>query len=489
MRWIACRQRDEQGTVVVLMGIVALVLVTITAFAVDLGVQRAARRDMQALADAVALDLARLLDGREAQEIVVGSANRLGIEAAKNASEARNEGSALGDDPTVTWTLIDLDVKGDPVKDLSGNIVPVTGADVPDGVYVTATTAVDFGFSMGSAGASRSALGISESSACYQLGSYAASINPSTSDVFGDLLKPILGASTMNLAGYNGLASANVSVLDLIHAPSIGVGTVDELLALPNLTVGDLFLASAYALTGQGKIAEAAVFNAAATSVVAPFVLNFNDVLAIDGSSDAVLNTHLNALDLLVGTVFLANGTNLLDVHNLQAELGSVGVTTGTELKIIEKARRWCTGFQTAGPETSQLTFKSNIKVQPNNSPLVSNGQVAAASGRYADGDPGRDAQPQPECRSGRGARGTDGFELRPGRLRRRRLDQSTHRVADRFGPREGGHLREGEPPRHRARRRGGPGGLQHLGGGIRVQARRDHARARDAVVPTAVVR
>ena len=69
--------------------------------------------------------------------------------------------------------------------------------------------------------------------------------------------------------------------------------------------------------------------------------------------------------------MFLANGANLLDVHNLQAELGSVGVTTGTELKIIERARRWCTGFHTTGPDTSQVTFKSNIKVEPNNSPLV----------------------------------------------------------------------------------------------------------------------
>lgn len=371
MGWNERRRRDERGGVAVLVGVAAIVLVMITAFAVDLGVQRAARRDMQALADAVALDLARLVDGRAAQQIVSGSSKVLGIEAAKNASEARNEGSVVGDDPTVTWTLVDLDPMGEPVRDASGDVVSVTGNDVPEGVYVTATTAVGFGFALGSGGATRSALGVSESAACYQLGSYAASINPSTSDVFGDLLKPILGASTMNLVGYDGLASADVSLLDLIHAPSIGVGTVDELLALPDLTVGDLFLASASVLTGQGKLAEAAVFNAAATSIVAPFVLDFDDILAIDGSSDAVLNTHLNALDLLVGSVFLANGANLLDVHNLQAELGSVGVTTGTELRIIEKARRWCTGFRTEGPETSQLTFRSSIKVQPSNSPLV----------------------------------------------------------------------------------------------------------------------
>ncbi|HET9422898.1 MAG TPA: hypothetical protein VFO49_17285, partial [Nocardioides sp.] len=364
------RRRDERGALIPVMGAMLVVLLLIAAMAVDLGVQRATRRDMQALADIVALDLARLLDGRTADEIKAGAGGKPSLGSAKSSSVARNKESALGDDPStctgnacVRAYLVAVDENGE-YPEVGG--VPQEVADdvAPTGVVVVASTEVGFAFSglVGVDGgkAERRALGVANSSACFQLGSYAASISPASAALFKDILAPILGASTLNAVGYNGLASADVLLLDLINAPSIGVGTVDELLALPNLTAADLFLASAHALTGQGKIAEAAVFNLAATSVIAPFVLDFHDVLAIDGASDAVLNTNFNALDLLVGTAFLANGENLLNIPNLQTGLGSIGVTN-TQLKIIESARRWCTGDAGNGPETSQLSFTSMI--------------------------------------------------------------------------------------------------------------------------------
>ncbi|MFL6156446.1 MAG: pilus assembly protein TadG-related protein, partial [Marmoricola sp.] len=69
MRWIAAampsRRRNEQGVVAVVVAIVTcFTLIPIAALAVDIGVQRVARRDAQSVADVVALDLARQLDGR-----------------------------------------------------------------------------------------------------------------------------------------------------------------------------------------------------------------------------------------------------------------------------------------------------------------------------------------------------------------------------------------------------------------------------------------
>ena len=55
-----------------MVAIMLTVLMGASAFAVDIGMQRVARRDMQALADAVALDVARLLDGRTAGRGRVG---------------------------------------------------------------------------------------------------------------------------------------------------------------------------------------------------------------------------------------------------------------------------------------------------------------------------------------------------------------------------------------------------------------------------------
>ena len=374
------RPRDERGSVLPVMALMTVVLAMVAGMAVDLGAQRSSRRDMQTLADVVALDLARLIDGRDATEIRAGSGKKVALETAKSASVARNKDSILGDDPSactddacVRAYLVDVDEDGDYPR-TNGVPQEVGSTEVPDGVVVVASTEVGFAFGglfgLTDGGVSRRALGMTQSAACFQLGSYAASISPASSALFRGILTPILGSSTLNAVGYNGLASAEVSILDLITAPSIGVGTVEEVLALPNLTVGKVFLAAASALTGQGKIAQAQVFTLAAASVVAPIALDFGDILAVDGSSDAVLGMKLNALDLLVGTAFLANGENLLNIPNLQTGLSSIGVTN-TQLKIIERARRWCTGDQAAGPETSQLTFNSTIKIEPDNSPLV----------------------------------------------------------------------------------------------------------------------
>lgn len=374
------RRRDENGAVIPIMAVMVTVLLLIAAMAVDLGMQRVARRDMQALADVVAMDLARLLDGRSAAQIKAGSGGKTALEAAKAASFARNNDSTLGEAPTgcadgacVRAYLVDLDLFG---KYPMANGVPVQVADaaVPDGVVVQADTEVAFAFAgivgVDEGAVTRRALGIAKSSACIQLGSYAASINPSSSALFKDLLTPLLGSSTLNAVGYNGLASADISILDLISAPSIGVGTVDELLALPSITAGDVFLAGAHALQSQGRVAEAAVLTQASTSVVAPIVLDMGDLFGLDASSsDAVLDTRLNALDLLIGSAFLANGENFLNLPNLQAGLSSIGVTN-TELKLIEKPRRHCLGWS-ADAETSQISLKSTIKAEPNNSPLV----------------------------------------------------------------------------------------------------------------------
>ena len=374
------RRRDERGAVLPIMAAMITVLIMIAALAVDLGMQRVARRDMQALADVVALDLARLLDGRSAGDIKAGTGGKTSLEAAKEASFARNNDSILGSSPTgcadgacVRAYLVDLDLYGK-YPMLNGVPVEVADSATPEGVVVAASTDVAFSFGglvgLGKGSATRSALGIAESSACIKLGSYAASINPSSSALFGDLLTPLLGSSTLSAVGYGGLASADISILDLISAPSIGVGTVDDLISAPGITAGDVFLASAHALQSQGRLAEAAVFTSASTSLVAPVVLDLGDFFGLDASSpDAVLSTRLNALDLLIGTAFVANGENLLNLDNLQTGLPSIGVTD-TALKIIEKPRLHCLGFA-SNAETSQISLTSKIKASPDNSPLV----------------------------------------------------------------------------------------------------------------------
>lgn len=353
LRWFAARHRsrDERGAVALTVGIVSTVLVLLASFAVDLGMQRVARRDMQALADAVALDLARLVDGRTADQIVAGNAKMLGIAAAAAASEARNEGAALGDDPTVTWTLVTLDVMGDPVRSADGAPVAVTGSGVPQAVLVNASTTVDFAFSVGSGGASRTAIGASESIACFALGSFAAAVNSGNSALLDGLVKD---AINVNVGGYMGLADASVTLRSL--ALELGAGTVDQLLGLKSLTLRRLFLASANALQREsGQAADIALLNSLSAAVDSTFVLDFANLMTASAGGQAALDTKFNLLDLVGAAAFVANGENFLSTPVFWKVPQFSNGETG--LKVIQRPQRGCGRVDQTVAETAQVNL------------------------------------------------------------------------------------------------------------------------------------
>ena len=92
------RRRDERGAVAVLTAALLTALVVMAAFVVDIGMQRVARRDMQALADVVALDLSRELDEsqREAQAEAGLTTVRQGSGVADQVARARRESPHRG---------------------------------------------------------------------------------------------------------------------------------------------------------------------------------------------------------------------------------------------------------------------------------------------------------------------------------------------------------------------------------------------------------
>jgi uncharacterized membrane protein len=343
-----------------------VVIIPLTALVVDIGVQRVARTDMQSLADVVALDLARGLDGTTTAS--QWSAKSPSLQQLADASRDRNN-TTVGHQPTVTPQLGTYDATTDTFTALAS-----TSDVVPNAVRVTATTVVDFSFAGGSGGAGAESGGTGASSiaqarttACFQLGSWAATLDPSASSLFGDTLKPLLGSSTLTAVGYNGLASTRLSLLDLVKTSYINVGTVNELLAMNDLSVADLYHASAQVLSSQGKTAQAQVFNIASTSAVANVTISAGQLFGMTTANDAALQTQFNALDILLGAAYLANGTNALDIDNLQASLGSVGVTSST-LKIIERPQAACDQDEA---KTAQATLVASAKTTVDNSPLI----------------------------------------------------------------------------------------------------------------------
>lgn len=344
------RQRDERGAVLPIMAAMVTVLVLIAAMAVDLGMQRVARRDMQAIADVVALDLARLLDGRSAGDIKAGSGGKAALEAAKAASFARNNDSLFGDAPAgctdgacVGAYLVDLDLAG---KYPMNNGVPVEVAAnvVPDGVVVQASTEVAFAFAgivgLDKGEASRSGVAATEKTACFKLGSYAAAIRSGDSSLLAPL-NSFLGLN-LSLLSYQNLAGANVTLAELVATGQ--VGTTDQLLS-SSMTLGQFRAATLAALNNQSPRNTAAI--TALQGLIAANVnqtrpLRVGDVINVDPTDAAALTTRLNVLDVLTGAAMVANGDSAVSISGLTAGTATVGGVTINTLKVTERARTAC---------------------------------------------------------------------------------------------------------------------------------------------------
>ena len=348
------RRRDERGAVLFMVATLAAVLILVGAFAVDLGAQRVGRRDMQALADLVALDMARQLDGTTKTGVLTASAawnNQLTQSVARNST-------TLGDNPTVTAVAGTVDA-------LTGVFSPTAANVVPTAVKVSAKSSVDFSFVPGDQGSfNRTAVAQTESNACWGLGSYAAALDTDKAA----LLYPLLGqalSTSLNLQaiGYNGLASTNITLLNLLEVDRLNVGTTEELLAT-SVSVKDFYLAVADALSANGDTANAALVQNIAVHIgsVAHNV-NIGELLNVSQGNTAALSTTLNVFNLLTGAAFLANGSSAVALQSLNLTLPLLGTVSGG-LSLIQKPVNTCgkkgttlhTEQATVGPLSANLS-------------------------------------------------------------------------------------------------------------------------------------
>lgn len=328
-------RKDDRGTVTLFMVVLLGVIMVSSAFVVDLGMQRVARADMQALADVVALDLSRELDGRTVAQ--------LGPLLAAKAEEsvARNSGM-LGTAPDLDLRLGSLDDDGDFVPMASG---------VPTTVSVTAATEVAFafaGFTGESEGAAvRDAAAMSASNACFRLGSFAAALRSGDSvvgDVFEELFKDsdALGVN-LNAIAYDGLLDSYIGLEDL--ALEMGVGSVSALVDSGTISVKELFEAGMRVLDADGASRASAILGDVAARVDADVRATVGHMLAVGGGS--AVSSRINTVDLLGGAGLAAALNADVADHNNLLKTGVpwnvAHVSSGDiELTVIEPPRHAC---------------------------------------------------------------------------------------------------------------------------------------------------
>lgn len=350
--------QDERGAVTLMMVVVLAVLMVGSAFVVDLGVQRVARSDMQAIADVVALDLARELDGRTVPEV------RPALDAELRASSARNADAIGAATPQLTYRVGQM---------RNGQFVEMASG-VPTAVRVSASTQVAFGFARvtgrDNGTARRSASAESSGTACFRLGSFVAAIRSGDSTVLAPL-GDLLGVR-LDLASYQGLAVADLRLDQLVASPY--VGTPEALLSSP-ISYADLIRAMIDALgreSSDNTVAIQALNRILSTTVTASVgTIRLSDVLHVAPTDIAALQVDLDVLDL-VASARLSDGKHFLGVPNIQGQVPGVGYQYTGGINLISAAELACGAPNStqAVADTSQLN--GSVGVEFTNLPSLS---------------------------------------------------------------------------------------------------------------------
>jgi uncharacterized membrane protein len=330
----------ERGAVLPIVALSLVVLMVGTAFSVDIGRQIMRRREVQAVADVVALDLARQLDGRTRSE----------IESDPQWDQTRQDAAARNNFPEEKLTA----VVGhwDPYAQV---FTPSSLSDVPDSVQVLASDVVDFYFArvigIDNGAVNRNAVGTQLPPPCcpppqtalsttatghlgsvfagfqfYEEPGVTAEYNVAAelrAQVMNSVLYTQFGMSGaagtvappvglgLDALSYKGLSNASIRLGDL--AAALGFGSVNEALAA-TVTARELFEAEVTALRNSSDAADLAAANqiaSFASSASSALTVSLGDVIRLaQGNEDRAADWELNALQLISSTGEVINGKN-----------------------------------------------------------------------------------------------------------------------------------------------------------------------------------
>lgn len=333
----------------VVMGIAALVI--------DAGMQRVTRSDLQALVDVVAMDLAREIRGQRTQAALAAEGDFSDPSSAVRRSVARTP-EILGENLSVEvdWGSYDGGVWD-------------TATNPPSAVKVSATADTNYAVTGGSGDVTRTAYAVSANSACYRLGSFAASVRSGDSTVLAPL-NDLLGVR-LDLASYQALAAADVTLA--AQAASSLIGGPSRLLA-GSVTYADLLDATIEALSKEPGSSNAAAISALRTIKAASGsvgTIAVGDVLHVSPTDRAALEIPLNVLDI-VGSARLAGGEHLLEVDNIQAGVPGVGFQFTGGIALLSGAQVACGEPNSAQSRARNAQMEGNLGITFVNLPSLS---------------------------------------------------------------------------------------------------------------------
>lgn len=377
------RSATERGQVLPMVGIVLAVLITFTSIALDLGYQRVERRDMQAVADVVALDLSRLLDGR------TGNALRSVMGDAAATSATRNDHPMAAADVAVLFgdpahackggsdivsrcLVVEMGTVG-PTNVFTPLDAPCNAATsancVPDAVRVWAGTDVDYFFRPGSGDTRRSAVAAKDACGEFLLGSLLVTIDTGQARLLNRLLPRWLRSPIDDIAvsavSWQGVANTAIDLGRV--ATEAGFATPDAMADAGVINARDFYLASARALDSQGRAAEADVLEQQAAVVDAATTFDFGGWIrggTGNGSAagaDAAIPQTMPLLPYVTGSAQAIDGSNTVSLSGLDVGIPGL-VITNLDLTVTQPPTRGdCRTAATSGQVVLNLTAALDV--------------------------------------------------------------------------------------------------------------------------------
>ena len=331
--------RSDRGAVIPLTALALSVIMISVAFAVDLGRQRTERRDMQAIADMVSMDLTRQIEGRTAGD----------VQTDPEFLAALMDSSARNGHPNPTVPCPPGDIAGRCVSFALGSVDAShtfigCGTDLscmPTAVQVTAGADVEYFFQPGSGDTRRVAVArvADNQQAYFKVGSSLLALNPASRTIVSRIIGEVVPEA--NVLSYEGLLAANIRVDRLRQKLGIPVtvASPQELLDT-TVTMRRLTVAAIDVLTEDGgDLATIAALNGFRERDLPGDELSFGRLIGVDvGGGSPAGAAEVNFLQMVTAGAFLIDGEHFVNVPG--SELGIPGIAgLGIRMTGVESPR------------------------------------------------------------------------------------------------------------------------------------------------------
>lgn len=311
----ARRQRDERGAIAAATVVIMSFLLVIASLVIDVGRDRVVSRDMQAMADVIALDTVRQLDGRTVGEF--GTT----LDTAKNASLQEQLGS-----------LITVDASKVAVQPViadrqTGEWRQAASGEVPNAVRATVSGHSAVRFLPGTPkrnDITRSALAmIGPPVACISAGATFAEVQQQgpLDTLLGKLLQN-QGVDRLTVLDPYALAALDMEIPLIDLMAKMHVGTVDELLNA-NISAHDFVIAISEVLPPKNsdKPSPVALLDAIVNGL--PDVTGFRpkDILDLDTGGGAGTTLVINTFTLVQSVIMVSNKNHFVELDALKVSV------------------------------------------------------------------------------------------------------------------------------------------------------------------------